>query len=477
MIPMRVAEVAEATGGQLDGVDATALVTSVATDSRDVKLGTLFVAMRGEHADGHDFAAAALASGAVAVLSARPVDGPSIIVDPSIRTGAGGLDEPVLHALGRLAHAVRLRSSANAIGITGSSGKTGTKDLVAALLGRLGPTVASRESFNNDLGVPLTVLRAEPSTAHLVLEMGSRGVGDITRLCAIARPDVGVVLNVGSAHLGEFGSIEVTAAAKSELVQALPPDGLAVLNLDDPRVAAMASQTSARVVGVSAEAATGAVICASAVRIDSAGRPAFRLAAPDGEAEVTLRLVGAHYVSNALAAAAVAHAAGMPVAAVADALSSAEPSAAGRMQVTHRADGVTVVNDAYNANPESMRAALRALVALGASATGRTWAVLGEMRELGAVSAQAHEDIGRFAARIGVARIVAVGTGARPIHAGATAGDADAVESVSVADITAAHDLLRRELSAGDVVLLKSSRDSGLRHLGERVAADSGPTA
>jgi UDP-N-acetylmuramoyl-tripeptide--D-alanyl-D-alanine ligase len=350
------------------------------------------------------------------------------------------------------------------------------------VLPRSGPTLAPEGSFNNDLGVPLTVLRLDPAVRHLVLEMGARGAGHIARLCRIAPPQVGVVINVGIAHVGEFGSPEAIAAAKGELVAALPAHGTAVLNADDPHVVAMAERSMAPVLwfggldveGRSARTSTGGTapdpsVTASAVVLDDEGRPAFRLHTPAGDADVRLRLVGAHHVPNALAAAAVAHSVGLEVEVIAAALSAADVLSRWRMEVHRREDGVTVINDAYNANPDSVRAALRALAAVGRG--GRTWAVLGEMLELGNRSVAEHEGIGRLAARLGIDRVVSVGAGANPIHVGASDGS-EGVQSVAVPDRAAALALLRAELRRGDTVLVKSSRDAGLRRLGEDLVAD-----
>jgi UDP-N-acetylmuramoyl-tripeptide--D-alanyl-D-alanine ligase len=418
----------------------------VVVDSRRVRPGSLFTAVVGERVDGHDFADVAIDAGAVAVLASRPVDAPAVVVGD------------VVAALGRLARAVVDRLPATVVvGITGSSGKTSTKDLLAQVLERLGPTVAPAGSFNNEIGLPLTVLRAEEATRHLVLEMGARGHGHVAYLCGIAPPRIGVVLNVGSAHLGEFGGREEVAKAKGELVEALPPDGLAVLNADDPNVAAMAARTAARTVafGLSPDAD----VRATGVRME-AGLPAFTLTTPEGSAPVRLRLYGEHHVSNALAAACVARELGMGVDQVAVALSEATARSRWRMEVTERADGVTVVNDAYNANPESMRAALSALLALAAGR--RTWAVLGEMRELGETAGDEHEALGRLAVRLGVSRLVAVGEGAARVHAGAELEGSTGEESVFVPDADGAVELLRREVAPGDVVLVKASRAAGL---------------
>ncbi len=441
-------------------------MTAVEFDSRAIGPGGLFLALPGERADGHDFAAAALAAGAAAVLAARPVDAPAVLVPPARRAAGTALDEhdrdgggaAVLAALAALArHVVRALPELTVVGVTGSSGKTSTKDLLAAVLGPLGRTVAPPGSFNNELGLPWTALRADPDTRHLVLEFSARGRGHIAALARAVPPRIGVVLNVGSAHLGEFGSTAAIAAAKGELVEALPADGVAVLNADDPAVRAMAARTGARVVlvGRSAEAA----VAARELRLE-AGRPRFRLDTPAGSAEVALPLVGAHHVGNALAAAAVALELGGSPAAVAAALGTAVPSSRWRMEVTERPDGVTVVNDAYNANPESMRAALAALAALGSRR--RTWAVLGRMGELGEQAAAAHAGVAAEARRLGVDELVAVdspdyGAGRR------------------VDDLEQAAALLRAELRPGDVVLVKASRAAGLERLAAALLVSAEP--
>jgi UDP-N-acetylmuramoyl-tripeptide--D-alanyl-D-alanine ligase len=450
LIPLTLGEVAALVGGTLsDAPDRTAVVAGpVEFDSRKVVPGGLFVALPGEHVDGHDYAAAAVAAGAVAVLATRPVGVPAVVVPD------------VLAALAELAHAVLDRlPDLVVVGVTGSSGKTSTKDLLAQLLARLGPTVAPPGSFNNELGHPYTVLRATAETRYLVLENSARGVGHIAQLCQIARPRIGVVLNVGTAHIGEFGSRDVVAKAKGELVEALPAGGVAVLNADDPLVAAMAVRTAARVVRFGTGPA--AEVRATDVGTDDRGRPHYTLRAGGVAAPVRLGLYGEHHVPNSLAAAAVALELGMPLPDVAGALSVARPVSRWRMDVTDRPDGVTVVNDAYNANPESMRAALAALVRMAGGR--RSWAVLGQMAELGADAAAQHERIGRLAARSGISRLVVVGDEAGPLHAGAVLEGAD---SVRVPDVAAAVDLLRGALRAGDVVLVKASRAVGL----ERVA-------
>ncbi|MDX6327708.1 MAG: UDP-N-acetylmuramoyl-tripeptide--D-alanyl-D-alanine ligase, partial [Streptomycetaceae bacterium] len=348
-------------------------------------------------------------------------------------------------------------------------GKTSTKDLIAQLLERLGPTVYTLGSYNNEIGLPLTALRAEESTRHLVLEMGARGIGHISYLAALTPPRIGLVLNVGTAHIGEFGGREQIAQAKGELVESLPADGLAVLNADDPLVRAMATRTKARVVLFGE--AEDAEVRAENVRVGDRGQAAFTLRTPSGCSEVTLRLYGEHHVSNALAAAAVARELGMSTEEIATALSEAGTLSRWRMEVTERPDGVTVINDAYNANPDSMRAALRALVAMGSASRaqgGRTWAVLGEMAELGGESLAEHDAVGRLAVRLNVSKLVAVGgVEAAWLQMGAYNEGSWGEESVHVSDAEAAIDLLRGELRAGDVVLVKASRAVGLERIAQ----------
>lgn len=469
MIPLTLAEIAEATGGRVHNATGQETVTgSVEFDSRKVGPGGLFIAVPGERVDGHDFAAAAIDKGAVAVLAAREVDVPAVIVPPASRSHgrayvlAGDKDgsgAAVLAGLAATARAVVDRLPRLAVvGITGSSGKTSTKDLISQVLEPLGPTVAPPGSFNNELGHPWTVLRADESTRHLVLELSARGGGHIRALCEIAPPRIGVVLNVGTAHLAEFGSRAGIAQAKGELAEAATD--VVVLNADDPLVRAMADRAKARVVLVGT--AEDADVRAVDVQLDEQARATFRLVAPQGEAMVTLGLHGAHQVGNALSAAAVGLELGATPEQVAASLSQAERRSRHRMEVTTRADGVTVVNDAYNANPDSMSAALRTLATM-AGPGRRTWAVLGELRELGESGAEAHQEIGRLAARLGIDRLVVVGEQAGAIQHGARLEGSDTgKESVLVPDVEAATALLDTELHPGDVVLVKAANFHGL---------------
>ncbi|MCT9008543.1 UDP-N-acetylmuramoyl-tripeptide--D-alanyl-D-alanine ligase [Streptomyces sp. NPDC054766] len=459
MIALSLAEIAAVVGGQTyDIPDPAVQVTGpVVRDSREVESGSLFVAFVGERADGHDYAEAVIGAGAAAVLASRPVGVPAIVVD-DVQTALGALARHVVERLG-----------ATLVALTGSAGKTSTKDLIAQVLRSKAPTVFTPGSLNNEIGLPLTALSATEDTKFLVLEMGARGVGHIRYLTGLTPPKIGLVLNVGTAHIGEFGGREQIAQAKGELVESLPEDGAAVLNADDPLVRAMASRTKARVIlfGESDEAD----VRAENVRLTESGQPSFSLRTPSGCSDVTMRLYGEHHVSNALAAAAVAHELGMSADEIARALSEAGTLSRWRMEVTERPDGVTVVNDAYNANPESMRAALRALAAMGKGR--RTWAVLGQMAELGDEALAEHDAVGRLAVRLNVGKLVAVGgREASWLQLGAYNEGSWGEESVHVSDAQAAVDLLRSELRPGDVVLVKASRSVGLERVALALLAD-----
>jgi UDP-N-acetylmuramoyl-tripeptide--D-alanyl-D-alanine ligase len=500
MIDLTVARIAEIVGGTLADISPQAAAQSHITgtvefDSRAVGPGGLFLALPGARSDGHDHAASAVAAGAAAVLAARPVGVPAIVVAPEPGdTRAGVLEHDpdgsgaaVLAALARLAKAVATELVAGGlriIGITGSSGKTSTKDLVKAVLEPLGEVVAPPGSFNNELGHPWTVLRATRATDFLVLEMSARHPGNIAELAAIAPPAIGVVLNVGTAHLGEFGSREAIARTKAELPQAVPPSGVVVLNVDDPAVAAMANVTKAQVVRVSRTGPSD--IWAGPVTLDELARPTFTLhvrghARADDAVEVSLGVYGDHQVSNALCAAAVALECGAGIEQVAASLARSGPVSRHRMQVTTRGDGVTVIDDAYNANPDSMRAGLQALawIAHGSPAKPtekrRSWAVLGEMAEMGEDAITEHDRIGRLAVRLDVSRLVVVGSGRSmsAMHHGAVMEGSWGSEAVSVADGDAALALLRAELRPGDVVLVKASNAAGLGELADALAADA----
>jgi UDP-N-acetylmuramoyl-tripeptide--D-alanyl-D-alanine ligase len=502
MIALSVAQIAAIVGGELADISAEDAASRYVTatvefDSRKVTSGGLFLALPGARADGHDHAASAVAAGAVAVLAARPVGVPAIVVAPdphAAQRADGGLagvveydtdgsGAAVLAALAKLAAAVAAELVAGGltiVGITGSSGKTSTKDLLSAVLAPLGEVVAPPGSFNNELGHPWTVLRASAATDYLILELSARHPGNIAALAAIAPPAIGVVLNVGTAHLGEFGSREAIARTKSELPQAVPRSGVAVLNIDDPAVAAMAEVTAARVVRVSRNSQTD--VWAGPVTLDELARPQFALHSADAVVDVTLAVHGDHQVGNALCAAAVALECGATLEQVAVALADAGPVSGHRMRVSTRADGVTVIDDAYNANPDSMRAGLRALAWISAGSGGgpvgkrRSWAVLGEMAELGDDAISEHDRIGRLAVRLDVSRLIVVGTGRSmsAMHHGAVMEGARGLEgepeAAIAADADAALALLRAELQPGDVVLVKASNAAGLGALADSLA-------
>lgn len=459
---MSLTAVASVVDGRLtDTPEPAALITEpLSFDSRTVIPGGLFLALPGDHTDGHNFAADAVRAGAVASLTTRPVGTPAIVVDD------------VLAAAAHLAeHLMRFCfTDATVVAITGSAGKTSTKDLIAQLLPAAGPTVATEQSFNNEIGLPLTVSRATADTRYLVLEMGARHLGDIRTLTAVAPPSISVVTNVGTAHLGEFGSQDAIARAKAEIVEALPPYGLAVLNADDHRVMAMRNRTGARALtfGIT----ESADIRASGITFDDQGRGQYTLITPDGGAPVRLRQAGEPQIANSLAAAAVAHEAGLDAGTTAELLSNATAQSRWRMETTDREDGVTIINDAYNANPDSMHHALKTLTAMGRSTGRRTIAVLGKMNELGTSSRTAHEQVGQVAAAEGVDQLLAVGGDeARWMQQAATGGE---ITAVHLPDQDTALELLLRTLQPGDVVLIKASRDVQLQQLAHalRQAAD-----
>ncbi len=467
MIALTLAEVRDALGGEFTAdVDATAVVSgSVQTDSRLVEPGSVFFALPGEETDGHLFASAAVAAGAALVVAQRPVDvaAPVLVVTDGVTA---------LAALARVVVArVRALGVLRVVAVTGSNGKTTTKNLLGAILAAEGPTVAPEGSFNNHVGAPISMLRVDERTRYLVVEMGASAIGDIARLIGIVVPDIGIVLKVGLAHAGEFGGIEQTQRAKSEMVTDLPADAIALLNTDDPRVEAMAGLTAARVVrfGLSAHAD----VRATDVHATAAGT-SFTVHADGAALPVTLRILGEHHVSNALAALASSRELGIPIERAIAAVETVPRAERWRMELLDGApelgEGrVTVINDAYNASPDSTAAALKTLAQIVAPEQ-RSVAVLGHMAELGEYATEEHDRLGRLAVRLNIGRLVVVGEGARAIHQAASLEGSWDGESVYVADMDAAYDLLRAQLRPGDVVLVKSSKSAGLRHLGDRLA-------
>jgi UDP-N-acetylmuramoyl-tripeptide--D-alanyl-D-alanine ligase len=454
VIEMTLDQVADVVSGVVTGAgDRGRSITGDAfIDSRSVVPGGLFVALAGERVDGHDFAAGAVARGAAAFLGTRDCGVPGVLVA-----------DPVV-ALGLLArHVLDSLPGIKVLALTGSQGKTGTKDYLAQVLAGAGTTVATAGNFNNEIGVPLTVLRVDEETDFLVTEMGARGVGHIAHLCAIVPPLVAAVLNVGTAHVGEFGSRELIAAAKGEIVEALPAHGTAVLNAADPLTAAMAARTPARVLGFGPDAE----VAAREVSTDDLGRPAFELGYAGRWAQVRLAQMGAHQVENAVAAAAMALAVGLDLDQVAHALTQARPASRWRMEPRLRSDGLLVINDAYNANPESMAAALETLGHIKRTRGVRTWAVLGEMLELGDGSAAAHRGIGRVVAAVQVDALVTVGTAAEQIAEAVRSDPAWRGEVFVTATRDEALATVRENVAAGDVVLVKASRGGALEHVAD----------
>ncbi|HJG52382.1 MAG TPA: UDP-N-acetylmuramoyl-tripeptide--D-alanyl-D-alanine ligase [Brachybacterium faecium] len=486
MLQTTAREIAAVTGGELvGGATGDELVTGTARiDSREVGPGDLFAAFLGEHVDGHDFLDAARTAGAALSLvtdaaAAAEHSLPAVRVD-DVRDALAAL------ARAQLARARQENPQLVVLAVTGSAGKTGTKDLLGTILRSAGPTVAPVGSFNNELGLPLTVLQVTGETRFLVLEMGARGIGHIAELTEIARPDVSLVLNVGSAHLGEFGSVDAIARAKGELVDALAPGGRAILNAEDRLVAAMAERSAAPVVtwGFTTGDVRGAELT-----LDEQARVAFTLEVPaglttlhgdavaPGSFPVRPDLLGEHQAANVLAALTAALVAGVDSAPATAALDGATLASGQRMQVL-RAGGALIIDDAYNANPDSLRQALKTLAHLGRR--HRTIAVLGEMLELGPDTVRLHDEIGRLAVRLNIGQLYVVGEGAAPIHHGASLEGSFGGESEYLDTVEEAIAVLERIVQPGDAVLLKSSRDAGLRriaaplveHLAQRPAAE-----
>lgn len=462
MIPLTAAQIAAAVAGELtSGTDPDTLVdATVVVDSRLAQLGSLFVALPGENHDGHQFLASAFAAGASLALVTQPTTHPAVLVSDA------------QYALGQLARYVLAQLPlARVIALTGSAGKTTTKDLISQIISPLAPTIAPLGSFNNEIGLPLTVLRADTDTRFLVLEMGAAGAGHLDYLTNIAPPDISVVLGVGQAHLGEFGSIDLVAQAKAELVTGTKAGGTVILNGDDPRVRAMAAQATrctVRYFGSEPGAPTATTVSAGAITINESGAPSFDLTHERETVRVDLQLVGGHQFINATAAAAVGLELGIPLSTVAERLSSARALSGGRMAVTQRSDGITIIHDAYNANPESMASALHTLARIGQGK--RTWAILGEMRELGSATTAAHERVGVLAVQNNIDHVIAVGEVASAIITAGLRQPGAAGDYRSVLDIAAAREVLNAELKAGDVVLLKASNGTGLWRLGDELA-------
>jgi UDP-N-acetylmuramoyl-tripeptide--D-alanyl-D-alanine ligase len=461
VIALTLAEIADALGGRIVRGDPSQIVEgSVETDSRLVSPGSVFFALPGEVTDGALFAAAAAEAGAKLIVAEREVDAAADLIVVTDGLGA-------LAALARFVVArVRALGGLRVVAITGSNGKTTTKNLLRAVLSAEGATVAPEGSFNNQVGAPISMLRVDGATRFLIVEMGANHIGEIARLISIVTPDIGVVLKVGLAHAGEFGGIDAVQRAKAEMVTELPPDAVALLNGDDPRVDEMAGMTRARVVRFGL--GDGNDLRADDVQASARGTTFAYLA--DGERHpVSVRILGEHHVANALAALGAARELGVPADRAIAAIEAVPRAERWRMEVLEPGDGVTVINDAYNASPDSTAAALKTLAQITRGGSGRSIAVLGEMAELGEYAQEEHDRIGRLVVRLNISQLVVIGERARHIHAAAGLEGSWDGESVFVDDADAAYDLLRGELRAGDVVLVKSSKSAGLRFLGDRL--------
>ncbi|WP_433953881.1 UDP-N-acetylmuramoyl-tripeptide--D-alanyl-D-alanine ligase [Curtobacterium flaccumfaciens] len=486
MIAMTLAEIATAVGGELIGGEQATDVAepgdlvvegSVETDSRLVRPGSVFFALPGEVTDGRRFVPAAVDAGAALVITPERVDttAPQIVVTDGYEALAALAHEVVTRV--RMSTADRVDADGRpaplrVVGITGSNGKTSTKNMLRTILEQHGATVAPEGSFNNHVGAPISMLRVTYDSRYLVVEMGASGVGHIAKLVSIAEPDLGVVLKVGLAHAGEFGGIEATQRAKSEMVTDLPATATALLNVDDDRVASMRDLTAARVVGFGTSAEADYRI--TGIETDRSGTR-FTLTAPPGQpggpdhVDVRLAILGEHHAMNASAALTVAHLWGVPLADGAAALASMTRAERWRMELLQGGpEGVTVINDAYNASPDSTAAALRTLAQIVRPGE-RTVAVLGEMAELGEYSVEEHDRIGRLVVRLGIGQLVVVGRGAMPIHQAATLEGSWDGESVYIEDVDDAVRAMQEMLRPGDVVLVKSSKSAELRFLGDRL--------
>ncbi len=454
MIVLSLAEIAAVVDGRVSGDPGILVAGAAGVDSRAIEPGGLFVALAGEHVDGHDFAEVAVAAGAAAVLGSRATIAPTVVVDD------------VVTALGRLAaHVVSRLPATTVFAITGSQGKTGTKDYLAQILAAAGPTVATAGNHNNEIGVPLTMLRATSDTRYLVLEMGARGIGHIAYLCELAHPTIAAVLNVGTAHVGEFGSREAIAVAKGEIVEALPDDGVAVLNGDDPFTREMRSRTDAAVLTFGED--PGSDLHFWNTEGDQLGRATTSFGWQSTQRRVSLTQPGLHQVQNAAAAATMALGAGLAFDDVMDTLGSAVSQSPWRMELHESAEGVVILNDSYNANPASMRAALTTLQAIGLERGARTIAVLGEMRELGAETAVAHLSVGDYAASRRIDTVLAIGEVARGLIDGVIQHTDSPTHGVYAADRAEALAWLRENIAPGDVVVVKASRGAELDKVAE----------
>jgi UDP-N-acetylmuramoyl-tripeptide--D-alanyl-D-alanine ligase len=437
MIDLQAVKIAEIVGGKLIGSDVTVTAAPV-FNSKSAISGSIFLALVGENADGHQYISDAFANGAVLAITTREVSERCIVVND------------VMTALNQLAKFVRSSlPDLKVIALTGSQGKTTTKDLLNHILSTVAPTIAPAGNFNNELGAPITLLQCGANTKFCILEMGARHIGDIAALCSIATPDIGAVLKVGSAHIGEFGSAEAVAQAKSEMISSLSDNAVAVLGQYDQFTIDMKSLHNGKTITFGET--TSADVRATDIEIRE-GRPHFDLVTPAGRAAVGLRIAGIHQVANALAAAAIATNLDISIDVIAGALSTAELHSKWRMEI-HELDGLVLINDAYNSSPESAEAALRTLVLFAQERGGQSWAFLGKMHELGASSPQRHASLGTLASELGIDHLVC-------INADEYAAEISPASQISVHKFTSfeqAQELVS-EMNQGDVLLVKASR-------------------
>jgi UDP-N-acetylmuramoyl-tripeptide--D-alanyl-D-alanine ligase len=447
MIALTLGEIATIVGGKTYG-DASVLITSAPVfDSRSAVKGSLFLALVGENSDGHEFLGDAKAHGASGFMTTREVNGDGVVV------------ADVLIAVRALAAYVRKQlPKLKVIGITGSSGKTTTKDLLSSILSSRATCVSTKASFNNELGAPITLLECDTDTTYCVLEMGARHQGDIAALCEMAQPDIGVVLRVGTAHLGEFGSVEKIAQTKGELIGSLRNDAIAVLGTYDSHTKAMKSLHTGRTIFFGEDAHDD--VRAADIEMREA-RPHFDLVTPAGRDAVGMRLIGVHQISNALAAAAVCTALDIPIEVIASGLSTAELTSKWRMEINEVQD-LLVINDSYNANPESMNAALDSLALFAQERGGSSWAFLGQMHELGAQSQELHANVAAHAHELGIDHLVSVGT-----RAFAEGIPAQSSTTLHYCDDIAQAIALVSHCAPGDVALVKASRSEHFETLSQ----------
>jgi UDP-N-acetylmuramoyl-tripeptide--D-alanyl-D-alanine ligase len=460
MIPLTLEEISVAINAASLNLDSNLKVTGkVVIDSRKVSQGDLFVAINGENVDGHDFCHEAIKKGAIAVISSKELVGiPTLLVKEG-NAASKNVDQPTVIALGKLASYLLMKlPNIFKIAVTGSSGKTTTKDLLFDLGNLIGPTVAPVGSYNNEIGMPQTILECDEKTKVLILEMGAREVGNIKKLCQIAKPDTSILLNIGSAHIEIFGSRELILKTKSEIIECLNAEDVAVLNHEDETFSKQ--KTKAKVVSFGL---SGADVSAKNVVLNDKAQASYELEFEGKVSQVNLKIVGAHQVSNSLAAAAVFLKKGLDIDLVAKTLSNSVAKSKWRMQVEVNRKNITVINDSYNANPESMKAAIRTLKQVGADK--KTFIIVGEMLELGSDSKQMHEEVADLIQKLDVKKTLVVGNGAK-IISDYLSSNAYKGRLEFCMDIDSAISKTKEMVEINDVVLVKASRAIGL----ERVA-------